>query len=65
MEDNVTKLRKARKTNQKRDWTWPSFVEAWQSSESYEGREAEEAAAQAQKLEHRLAGTCQPCKRKE
>jgi|TARA_R100000458_G_C8240591_1_gene219787 hypothetical protein len=36
MEDNVTKLRKARKTNQKRDWTWPSFVEAWQTSESYD-----------------------------
>jgi hypothetical protein len=36
MGNNVTKLRKARKTNQKREWTWPSFVEAWQGSESYE-----------------------------
>ena len=35
MADNVTKLRK-RKSNQKREWTWPSFVEAWQSSESYD-----------------------------
>ena len=57
MEDNVTKLRKARKTNQKRDWTWPSFVEAWQTSESYD--------EVLEKLEHRLAGPCQPCKRKE
>tara|TARA_R100000655_G_scaffold50201_3_gene87745 strand:+ start:1118 stop:1402 length:285 start_codon:yes stop_codon:yes gene_type:complete len=35
MADNVTKLRK-RKSNQKREWSWPSFVEAWQSSESYD-----------------------------
>ena len=36
MAETVTKLRKIRNTNQKREWTWPSFVEAWQSSESYE-----------------------------
>tara|TARA_R100000808_G_scaffold1135_1_gene5274 strand:- start:1529 stop:1828 length:300 start_codon:yes stop_codon:yes gene_type:complete len=36
MAENVTKLRKLRKTNKKREWTWPSFVDAWQTSESYE-----------------------------
>ena len=41
MGNNVTKLRKTRKTNQKREWTWPSFVEAWQGSESYEDTQAD------------------------
>ena len=36
MAETVTKLRKERNTNQKREWTWPSFVTAWQSSESYD-----------------------------
>jgi len=36
MDDNVTKLRKERKTNQKREWTWPGFIDAWQASDSYE-----------------------------
>ena len=36
MAETVTKLRKAQKTNKKREWTWPSFVDAWQTSESYE-----------------------------
>ena len=35
MSNNVTKLRK-RKANQKREWSWPSFISAWQESESYE-----------------------------
>ena len=35
MANNVTKLRK-RKANQKREWSWPSFISAWQESESYE-----------------------------
>lgn len=34
--ENVTKLRKARSTNQKREWTWSSFIEAWQTSDSYD-----------------------------
>tara|TARA_R110002020_G_scaffold10923_3_gene41501 strand:- start:919 stop:1200 length:282 start_codon:yes stop_codon:yes gene_type:complete len=36
MAENVTKLRK-RKSNQKREWSWPSFISSWQQSESYEG----------------------------
>jgi|TARA_R100000482_G_scaffold107585_1_gene49934 hypothetical protein len=36
MANNVTKLPKPRRKNQKREWTWPSFVEAWQTSESYD-----------------------------
>ena len=36
MADNVTTLRKARKTNKKREWEWRSFIEAWQTSNSYD-----------------------------
>ena len=36
MGNNVAKLRKVRKSNKKREWTWESFIQAWQSSESYE-----------------------------
>ena len=36
MAENVTTLRKARKTNKKREWEWPSFIEAWQTSNSYD-----------------------------
>jgi|TARA_R100000482_G_C5130991_1_gene151897 hypothetical protein len=37
MADNVTTLKKLSKNkNKKREWTWPSFVEAWQTSESYD-----------------------------
>lgn len=36
MAEIVTKLRKIRSSNKKRQWTWPSFVDAWQTSESYE-----------------------------
>jgi hypothetical protein len=36
MADNVTTLKKLRKKSKKREWTWPSFVEAWQTSESYD-----------------------------
>ena len=36
MGNNVTNLPKPRKTNQKREWTWESFIDAWQTSESYD-----------------------------
>ena len=36
MADNVTKLPKVRKSNKKREWDWPRFIEAWQTSESYD-----------------------------
>tara|TARA_R100000234_G_C4959779_1_gene161244 strand:+ start:148 stop:435 length:288 start_codon:yes stop_codon:yes gene_type:complete len=36
MAETVTKLRKKQQSYKKREWTWESFVDAWQDSSSYE-----------------------------